>query len=80
MGHFFRIIRYKNGKLDYMVDWPKDFKTRERAIESAQNQAEYWSIIHSCAELQKKEDGAFVWYQDSDGNRYRTEFKVINNQ
>lgn len=75
----FSIIAYKNGKLTDVIDSAYDYPTRERAIKAARSNAEYGQIL-SGGELEITPSGAIRWFTDSEGNRCRREYKVVNNQ
>ena len=75
----YRIATYKNGKLDSVIDCAEDYPTRERAIEAAKAAAEYWQVFTG-GELQKDQTGAIRWFTDSEGNRIRKEYRLIENQ
>ena len=76
----FRITTYKNGKLADMTDNAYGYPTKKEAIEAAQYAADYWHHFTKNGEIQNTPSGAIRWFTDSEGNRCRREYKVVNNQ
>lgn len=59
-----------------MCDCVHEYPTRERAIEGARYEAEYWGFLRKDSHLEKTEDGAVLYFTDENGNRCRNDYKV----